>query len=65
MFNILSRESFLTEKEADILIYSDKETVSENPLDLAAAINGDDVMMRQLKMHYGIATDEECSRVLS
>ena len=61
MINILSRESFLTEKEADLLIYSDKETITENPLYLAAATNGDDVLIRQLKLHYGIATDEECS----
>lgn len=61
MINLLSRESILTEKEADLLIYSDKETITENPLYLAAATNGDDILMRQLKLHYGIATDEECS----
>ena len=48
-------------KKEFILIDSTKETISENPIFNAALEQDDKLLALILKLHYGIADDDECS----
>ena len=44
-----------------ILDQSTEETIHQNPLYRKAQETGDDLLMRQMKLYYRIATEKECS----
>lgn len=53
----------IDETVAELLRNSKADTIEKNPFYIAAVQKGDELLQKQLKAYYRIATDKECSRL--
>jgi hypothetical protein len=63
MFHELFWQSSGDEEMISILRESTSQTIAENPLYIAAVADGDITMQNLLKLHYRIASEEECMQL--
>lgn len=63
MFHELCWQSSGDEEMINILRESTSQTIAENPVYIAAVADGDITMQNLLKLHYRIASEEECMQL--
>ncbi len=57
---LFGKETLEAEKAIDYICHSDNKTIAFNPLYLSALKENDKMMQCELKLHYGIADEDEC-----